>query len=80
MAGSKITLNSDGTLNVPDQPILPFIEGDGTGPDIWRSTVRVLDAAVDKSSGGRRKIEWLKVLAGEESFNKDGNWLPDATL
>ncbi|HPF37093.1 MAG TPA: NADP-dependent isocitrate dehydrogenase [Phycisphaerae bacterium] len=80
MAGSKITLNSDGTLNVPDQPVIPFIEGDGTGPDIWRSTVRVLDAAVDKSSGGRRRIEWLKVLAGEESFNKDGNWLPDATL
>ncbi|MCB9856824.1 MAG: NADP-dependent isocitrate dehydrogenase [Phycisphaerales bacterium] len=80
MAGSKITLGSGGKINVPDRPIIPFIEGDGTGPDIWRSTVRVLDAAVDKSSGGKRKIEWMKVLAGEESFNKDGNWLPDATL
>lgn len=80
MAGSKITMGSDGNLKVPDQPIVPFIEGDGTGPDIWRSTVRVLDAAVEKASGGRRKIEWMKVLAGEESFNRNGDWLPEATL
>ena len=80
MGGQKITLSPNGKINVPENPIIPFIEGDGTGPDIWRSTVRVLDAAVNKSSGGKRKIEWLKVLAGEESFNKTGDWLPEATL
>ncbi len=67
-------------LNVPDQPILPFIEGDGTGPDIWRSSVRVFDAAVAKAYGGKRKITWREVLAGEKAFNKTGDWLPQATL
>lgn len=67
-------------LNVPNDPIVPFIEGDGTGPDIWRASVRVFDAAVEKAYGGERKIEWLEVLAGEKAFETTGNWLPDATL
>jgi isocitrate dehydrogenase len=67
-------------LNVPDQPILPFIEGDGTGPDIWRSSVRVMDAAVEKAYGGKRKIAWYEVLAGEKAFKTTGNWLPDETI
>jgi len=76
---SAITMTPKG-LNVPDQPILPFIEGDGTGPDIWRSSVRVFDAAVQKAYGGKRKITWREVFAGEKSFNKTGDWLPQATL
>src|ERR1051325_1752928 len=79
MSGTKITMTA-GKLNVPDDPIIPFIEGDGTGPDIWRASVRVIDAAVDKSSGGKKKIVWKEVLAGEKAFNQTGNWLPDATL
>ncbi len=67
-------------LNVPDDPILPFIEGDGTGPDIWRASVRVFDAAVHKAYAAKRKIHWLEVLAGEKAFNKTGNWLPEETL
>ena len=63
-----------------DQPIIPFIEGDGTGPDIWRASVRVFDAAVAKAYGGKRTIEWKEVLAGEKAFNQTGNWLPDETL
>lgn len=77
--GEKITI-ADGKLNVPSTPILPFIEGDGIGPDIWRASVRVFDAAVEKAYGGERKIEWLEVLAGEKAFNKTGNWLPQETL
>jgi isocitrate dehydrogenase len=76
---TSITMTPQG-LSVPDHPILPFIEGDGTGPDIWRASVRVFDAAVEIAYGGKRKIEWLEVLAGEKAFNKTGNWLPDATL
>jgi isocitrate dehydrogenase len=67
-------------LNVPDEPIIPFIEGDGTGPDIWRASVTVFDAAVQKAYNGKRKIHWQEVLAGEKAFNKTGNWLPDETL
>ncbi len=74
-----ITMTTDG-LSVPMNPIIPFIEGDGTGPDIWRASVRVIDAAVDKAYRGDRKIEWLEVLAGEKAFTKTQNWLPDATL
>src|SRR5205085_12395034 len=70
----------NGRLSVPDNPIIPFIEGDGTGPDIWRASVRVLDAAVDKASGGKKKIVWKEVLAGEKAFKQTGNWLPDETL
>lgn len=75
----KITI-CGGKLVVPNNPILPFIEGDGTGPDIWRASVRVFDAAVEKAYGGSKKIEWLEVLAGEKAFNKVGSWLPDETL
>ena len=79
MQGEKITI-SNGKLNVPDYPIIPFIEGDGTGPDIWAASYRVLDAAVEKAYGGKKKIVWKEVLAGEKAFNKTGNWLPDETL
>ena len=71
---------SGGTLQVPDNPILPFIEGDGTGPDIWRASQRVFDAAVEKAYGGKKKIAWLEVLAGEKAFNTTQNWLPDETV
>ena len=70
----------DGRLQVPDRPVIPFIEGDGTGPDIWRASVRVLDAAVTKAYGGKRQLMWMEVLAGEKAFNTTGNWLPDATV
>ncbi|MBL0926370.1 MAG: NADP-dependent isocitrate dehydrogenase [Phycisphaerales bacterium] len=71
---------SGGKLRVPDEPVIPFIEGDGTGPDIWKASVRVFDAAIAKAYGGKRRIHWHEVLAGEKAFNKTGNWLPDATL
>jgi len=71
---------TDGRWVVPDEPIIPFIEGDGTGPDIWRASRRVFDAAVSKASGGRRKVVWREVLAGEKAFKETGNWLPEATL
>ena len=77
--GEKITI-ANGKLNVPNNPVVPFIIGDGTGPDIWHASVRVMDAAVEKAYGGTRKIEWMEVLAGEKAFNKTGNWLPDETL
>ena len=77
--GARITKTPAG-LAVPDRPIIPFIEGDGTGPDIWRASVRVLDAAVAKAYGGKRRIEWMEVLAGEKAFNATGNWLPDDTV
>jgi isocitrate dehydrogenase len=77
--GSKITIKN-GHLNVPDHPILPFIEGDGTGPDIWRASRRVLDAAVQKAYNGKRQIEWMEVYAGEKSFGLFQNWLPDETV
>jgi isocitrate dehydrogenase len=67
-------------LQVPDTPIVPFIEGDGTGPDIWRAAQRVFDAAVEKAYGGKRRIAWLEVLAGEKAFNYSGDWLPDETI
>ena len=76
MAGQKITL-TNGKLNVPDNPIIPFIEGDGTGVDIWKSSVAVIDAAVNKAYGGKKKIEWLEVLAGEKAFKLKNDWLPD---
>jgi isocitrate dehydrogenase len=77
--GEAITLKN-GKLNVPSHPVVPFIEGDGTGPDIWRASVRVFDAAVEKAYGGQRKIAWQEVLAGQKSFDKTGSWLPDETL
>jgi isocitrate dehydrogenase len=79
MSGSKVTIEN-GKLNVPNDPIIPFIEGDGTGPDIWAASVRVMDAAVEKAYGGTRKVYWKEVLAGEKAFNQTGSWLPDETL
>jgi isocitrate dehydrogenase len=78
-AGDKITM-SGGKLAVPDRPIVPFIEGDGTGVDIWRASVRVFEAAVQKAYGGKKKIAWMEVLAGEKSFNQVKSWLPDETV
>src|SRR5499427_6113565 len=77
--GTAIT-RQQGRLVVPDHPIIPFIEGDGTGPDIWRASVRVLDAAVAKAYGGKKKIAWMEVYAGEKSKNMFDNWLPDETV
>ena len=73
-------MSSSGTLTVPDRPIIPFIEGDGTGPDIWRASVRVLDAAVEKQFGGKKKIAWAEVHAGEKAHTLFGTWLPDETI
>src|ERR1700730_8716329 len=78
--GETITINNRLQLQVPDHPIIPFIEGDGTGADIWRASVRVFDAAVDKAYGGKRSIQWKEVLAGEKAFKQVNNWLPDETL
>jgi isocitrate dehydrogenase len=75
-----ITVHADGRLEVPDRPIIPFIEGDGTGPDIWRASVRVLDAAVEKEFGGKKKVAWTEVYAGEKSKNLFDTWLPDETI
>jgi isocitrate dehydrogenase len=71
---------SGGTFKVPDQPIIPFIEGDGTGVDIWRASVRVFDAAVERAYGGKRKIHWMEILAGEKAFNATGEWMPAESL
>jgi isocitrate dehydrogenase len=79
-SGGVITKNTDGTLNVPDNPIIPFIEGDGIGPDIWQAAQLVMDRAVEKAYAGERKINWLEVMAGEKSFQQTGTWLPDETL
>ena len=75
----KITM-SQGTINVPDYPIIPYIEGDGTGPDIWQVAVHVFDIAVEKAYGDQRKIHWHEVLAGEKSYRSNGDWLPQSTL
>ena len=77
--GSKITV-ANGRFVIPDNPIIPYIEGDGTGRDIWKASVRVFDAAVEKAYGGKRKVEWYEVLAGEKSYRKTGEWLPDDTV
>jgi isocitrate dehydrogenase len=69
-----------GTLQVPNRPIVPFIEGDGTGPDIWRAAVRVFDAAVQRAYGGERRIAWMEVFAGEKSVATTGEWLPEETV
>jgi isocitrate dehydrogenase len=78
--GQKIAMGPDGRLVVPDRPIIPYIEGDGTGPDIWRASVRVFDEAVAQAYGGRRRIAWMEVFAGEKAFNRFGTWLPDETV
>jgi isocitrate dehydrogenase len=79
-SNGSIISRQNGRLNVPDNPIIPYIEGDGTGPDIWRASVRVLDAAVEKAYNGKKKIAWMEVFAGEKSFKLFGNWLPDETV
>ena len=79
MSGTKVTIQN-GKLTVPNDPIIPFIEGDGIGPDIWAAAVRVLDAAVEKAYGGEKKIVWKEVLAGQKAFDQTGEWLPQATL
>ena len=79
VSGSKISIQN-GKLTVPNDPVIPFIEGDGIGPDIWKAAVRVLDAAVDKAYDGEKKIQWLEVYAGEKAFKKFNNWLPDETV
>ena len=76
----KITMSAEGKLLVPANPIIPFIEGDGIGPDIWNASVRVLDAAVEKAYQGERKITWKEVLAGEKAFNTTGSWMPEETM
>ena len=78
-SGEKITFKN-GILQVPNDPILPFIEGDGTGPDIWRASVRVFDAAVQKAFKGQKQVKWFEVYAGETAFNKFNTWLPDSTV
>src|SRR5438445_6617671 len=78
-AGGKISTDQ-GKLNVPDQPVIPFIRGDGTGPDIWAASVRVLDAAVEKAYGGQKKISWFEVFAGQAAKDKFDEWLPEDTV
>ena len=80
MTPQKITMGANGQLNVPENPIIPFIEGDGIGPDVWKASKNVLDAAVALTYGDKRKIEWKEILAGEKAFNKTGEWLPAETL
>jgi isocitrate dehydrogenase len=80
MAGEKIQYSSEGKRIIPDQPIIPFIEGDGVGPDIWRASVRVFDAAVEKCYGGKRKVHWLEVYAGEKAFQLTKEWTPEETI
>ncbi len=79
MEGKQVRMKQ-GRLEVPDSPIIPFIEGDGTGPDIWAASVRVFDAAVEKAYGGRRRIVWKEVLAGEKAHTRTGDWLPEETV
>ena len=80
MDGEKIRHNKEGKLDVPDQPIIPYIEGDGVGPDIWRASVRVFDAAVKKCYGGKRKVHWLEIYAGEKAFQLKKEWAPEETI
>lgn len=77
--GEKIVVEN-GNLNVPDNPIIPFIEGDGTGPDIWAAARKVIEGAVEKAYNGKKKIEWTEVYAGQKAFDKTGEWLPKETL
>ena len=80
MEAAKITVNNDGSLNVPNNPTIPFIEGDGIGPEIWSAAKKVLDAAVAKSYNGERKINWLETYAGDKAHNTTGEWLPESTV
>jgi isocitrate dehydrogenase len=78
--GHRIGVNSEGRILTPDDPIIPFIEGDGVGPDIWRASVRIFDAAVERVSEGKKKVSWLEILAGQKAFDAVGTWLPDETI
>jgi len=78
--GTKIEIGSDGKMLVPEVPIIPYIEGDGVGPDIWKASVRVFDAAIEKSYGGKRRVEWLEVYAGEKAYQLKGEWAPEETI
>jgi isocitrate dehydrogenase len=78
--GTRIQVDAGGTLTVPDDPIIPFIEGDGIGPDIWAATQRVVDASVEKAYGGAKRIVWMEVLAGEKAYDASGEWLPEETF
>jgi isocitrate dehydrogenase len=78
--GTRIQVDADGTLHVPDDPIIPFIEGDGIGPDIWAATRRVVDASVEKAFGGSKRIVWMEILAGEKAYDASGEWLPEETF
>ena len=78
--GEKIEIHSDGKMYVPDVPIIPYIEGDGVGPDIWRASVRVFNAAVEKCYGDRRRVEWIEIFAGEKAFQSKGEWAPEETI
>jgi len=80
MTGEKIQYNNHGALIVPDQPIIPYIEGDGVGPDIWRASVRVFNAAVEKCYGDKRRVEWIEIFAGEKAFQSKGEWAPEETI
>ena len=80
ISGQPISMSAEGNIQVPDEPIIPFIEGDGTGRDIWRASVRVLDAAVERAYGGKKKLAWYEVFAGEKAFKAFGTWLPDETV
>jgi isocitrate dehydrogenase len=76
----KIEIRSDGSLKVPDAPTVPYIEGDGVGPDIWKASVRVFDAAVKKCYGGKKRVEWMEILAGEKAFKAKGDYAPEDTI
>ncbi len=78
--GEKIAIRSDGKMHVPDVPIIPYIEGDGVGPDIWKASVRVFDAAIEKCYGNKRRVEWLETFAGERAFQLKGEWAPEETI
>jgi isocitrate dehydrogenase len=78
--GTKIEMGSDGKMLVPEVPIIPYIEGDGVGPDLWKASVRVFDAAIEKSYGGKRRVEWLEVYAGEKAYRLKGEWAPEETI
>jgi isocitrate dehydrogenase len=80
MEGEKIQYTSEGRLKAPDQPIIPYIEGDGVGPDIWRASVRVFNAAIEKCYGGKKRVHWLEVYAGEKAFHLKGEWAPEETI
>jgi isocitrate dehydrogenase len=80
MTGEKIQYNNDGRLEVPDQPVIPYIEGDGVGPDIWRASVRVFNAAIEKCHGVKKKVHWLEVYAGEKAYQLKGEWAPEETI